>query len=114
MNDYKNTILSMLRKGMTTKEIAEAFSSALNEAEADRKVEEEKKKKEEEKKNSKREAMRNVLGAINDYYIISQGRSPIDKSDLTDAAIDIICNAMDDVKISISDSWFNPFKFFGI
>lgn len=117
MNNYKDSILSALRNGTASKEIAEEFSKALNDAEAAFRVEEEKKKIEEAKKNTKREAMRDALFAMNSYYKVSKGKDVFNVDDLTDAAIDIICKTMDSVNVSFGssskDSWLEElFKFF--
>lgn len=95
MNNYKDVVLSALRKGKTPEEIAEAFSDALNEAELVCKSEEEEKKKLTKKENQKKEAARAVIMAINDYFFLTKDEVLIEREDVSDSLLNSFCHFLD-------------------
>lgn len=94
-----NDILEELRDGKTVDELAKEFTDALNQAETRRKAELEVEQQKEFAQSQKREAMRNVIDAINDYYAAS-GEEDKEIEEIDDKLIDLMCSLVDNLTIS--------------
>lgn len=109
-----NDILEKLWDGKTFEELTKEFTEALNQAENRRKAELEVEEQKAFAQSQKREAMRNVIDAINDYYVTS-GEKDKTVEGLDDEIIDLLCQAIDNItfsakRISKDEDIFDLFK----
>lgn len=94
-----NDILEELRDGKTADELAKEFTEALNQAETHRKAELEAEKQKAFAQSQKREAMRKVIDAINDYYVAS-GEEDKEIEEVDEKLIDLMCGFVDSLTVS--------------
>lgn len=106
-----NDILKELRDGRTSEELAKEFAEALNQAETHRKAELEAEEQKAFAQSQKREAMKNVIDAINDYYVAS-GEEDKEIEDLDEKLLDLMCSLVDSLTVSAKNFPEDKFDLF--
>lgn len=103
-----NSILAEMRKGKTTDELAKEFSDILNQAETRRQAELEAEAKRNAKLANKREAMRLVIKAVNDYFSATNQKDKMVEDEIDNNTIDLLCKVFDNLTFTKGD----PFSFY--